>query len=283
MPIPKALEMYAEKVKQPVDILQESLQGLSSEIRDADRPDGRSRRRGDGRREAEVLDSPLTKEQLAEFLQIIRRVGSVTGFQMPVLRRPSRSHRSDSRAPPSRFAARTASALPSSPISRWRATVASVISGVDAKLAQRGGDLLHLVGAADAVARHAFEVVVDHLLPIERRVIVRAARPRPRRAMPARCAAMKHSAVSASMPLIITLRIIFSAAAAPTSSGRDRAAHVEFVDQQRHHGLRMRPREQQRGLVALGMDRREDRDIDVARRIAEQPARLPSCGRARRS
>ncbi len=35
--------------------------------------------------------------------------------------------------------------------------------------------------------------------------------------MPARLAARKHSSVSASMPLIMTLRIIFSAAAAPTS------------------------------------------------------------------
>src|ERR1041384_4626829 len=46
----------------------------------------------------------------------------------------------------------------------------------DAKLAQRGGDLLHLLGPPDAVARHALKVVVDHLLPIERRVIVRQRR-----------------------------------------------------------------------------------------------------------
>ena len=51
--------------------------------------------------------------------------------------------------------------------------------------------------------------------------------------------------------------------------GRDRAAHVEFVDQQRQHGLRMRAGEQQRRLVRLGMDRREDRDVDVARGAAE--------------
>ena len=42
----------------------------------------------------------------------------------------------------------------------------------DAEFGERDGDLLHLVGAADAVARHAFEVVVDHLVPIERRIIV---------------------------------------------------------------------------------------------------------------
>ena len=88
--------------------------------------------------------------------------------------------------------------------------------------------------------------------------------------MPARCAARKHSAVNASMPLIMTLRIIFSAAAAPTSSRRDGAAHLQLVDQQRHHGLRMRTREQERGLVALRMDRRQDRDIDIARGAFEQ-------------
>ena len=34
---PKALEMYSEKVKQPVDILAESLKEFHPEIRDADR------------------------------------------------------------------------------------------------------------------------------------------------------------------------------------------------------------------------------------------------------
>src|ERR1043166_10216282 len=35
----------------------------------------------------------------------------------------------------------------------------------DAAPGPGGGELLHLVGAADAVARHAFEVVVDQLAP----------------------------------------------------------------------------------------------------------------------
>jgi len=67
---PKALEMYSEKVKQPVDILRESLaefhpksamqtetmQDLDGAVTDAVK--------------LKFLDAPLTKEQLAEFLQI---------------------------------------------------------------------------------------------------------------------------------------------------------------------------------------------------------------------
>jgi NitT/TauT family transport system substrate-binding protein len=70
---PKALEMYSEKVKQPVDILQESLKefhpktamqtdkmaDLDAAVVDAVK--------------LKFLDSPLTKEQLAEFLQIPAR------------------------------------------------------------------------------------------------------------------------------------------------------------------------------------------------------------------
>ena len=70
---PKALEMYSEKVKQPVDILQESLKefhpksamqtdqmaDLDGAVTDAVK--------------LKFLDSPLTKEQLAEFLQIPAR------------------------------------------------------------------------------------------------------------------------------------------------------------------------------------------------------------------
>jgi len=67
---PKALEMYSEKVKQPVDILRESLaefhpksamqtetmQDLDGAVTDAVK--------------LKFLDAPLSKEQLAEFLQI---------------------------------------------------------------------------------------------------------------------------------------------------------------------------------------------------------------------
>ena len=67
---PKALEMYSEKVKQPVDILAESLKefhpksamqtdqmaDLDGAVKDAVK--------------LKFLDAPLTKEQLAEFLQI---------------------------------------------------------------------------------------------------------------------------------------------------------------------------------------------------------------------
>jgi NitT/TauT family transport system substrate-binding protein len=67
---PKALQMYSEKVKQPVDILQESLKefhpksamqtdkmaDLDGAVKDAVK--------------LKFLDGPLTKEQLAEFVQI---------------------------------------------------------------------------------------------------------------------------------------------------------------------------------------------------------------------
>jgi NitT/TauT family transport system substrate-binding protein len=67
---PKALEMYSQKVKQPVDILQESLKefhpksamqtdkmaDLDAAVKDAVK--------------LKFLDAPLTKEQLAEFVQI---------------------------------------------------------------------------------------------------------------------------------------------------------------------------------------------------------------------
>jgi NitT/TauT family transport system substrate-binding protein len=67
---PKALEMYSEKVKQPVDILAESLKefhpksamqteqmaDLDGAVKDAV--------------SLKFLDAPLAKEQLAEFLQI---------------------------------------------------------------------------------------------------------------------------------------------------------------------------------------------------------------------
>lgn len=67
---PKALEMYGEKVKQPVDILRESLKefhpksAMQTETMadlDAANADAVKLR---------FLDAPLTKEQLAEFLQI---------------------------------------------------------------------------------------------------------------------------------------------------------------------------------------------------------------------
>jgi NitT/TauT family transport system substrate-binding protein len=67
---PKALAMYSEKVKQPVDVLQESLKDfhpksamqteamadLDGAVADAVK--------------LKFLDAPLSKEQLAEFLQI---------------------------------------------------------------------------------------------------------------------------------------------------------------------------------------------------------------------
>jgi NitT/TauT family transport system substrate-binding protein len=67
---PKALEMYAEKVKQPVDILRESLKEFhpksamqTEKMADLDGAVADAVK-------LKFLDAPLTKEQLAEFLQI---------------------------------------------------------------------------------------------------------------------------------------------------------------------------------------------------------------------
>ena len=51
---PKALEMYSEKVKQPVDILRESLAEFHPKSAMQSETDAGSRRRGDGRREAQI-------------------------------------------------------------------------------------------------------------------------------------------------------------------------------------------------------------------------------------
>jgi NitT/TauT family transport system substrate-binding protein len=67
---PKALEMYSEKVKQPVDILRESL----AEFHPKSAMQSETMADLDGAVTDAVklkfLDAPLTKEQLAEFLQI---------------------------------------------------------------------------------------------------------------------------------------------------------------------------------------------------------------------
>ena len=67
---PKALEMYSEKVKQPVDILAESLKDFhpksamqTEAMADLDGANADAVK-------LKFLDAPLTKEQLAEFLQI---------------------------------------------------------------------------------------------------------------------------------------------------------------------------------------------------------------------
>ena len=67
---PKALEMYSEKVKQPVDILRESL----AEFHPKSAMQTETMADLDGAVTDAVklkfLDAPLSKEQLAEFLQI---------------------------------------------------------------------------------------------------------------------------------------------------------------------------------------------------------------------
>ena len=67
---PKALEMYSEKVKQPVDILAESLKEFHP--KSAMQTDQMADLDGAVKDAVSLkfLDAPLTKEQLAEFLQI---------------------------------------------------------------------------------------------------------------------------------------------------------------------------------------------------------------------
>jgi NitT/TauT family transport system substrate-binding protein len=67
---PKALEMYAEKVKQPVDILQESLKEFHPKA--AMQTDRMADFEGavTDAVKLKFLDAPLTKEQVTEFLQI---------------------------------------------------------------------------------------------------------------------------------------------------------------------------------------------------------------------
>src|SRR3954465_8373610 len=70
---PKALQMYSEKVKQPVDILRESLKEFhpksamqTENMADLDAANADAVK-------LKFLDAPLTKDQLAEFLQIPAR------------------------------------------------------------------------------------------------------------------------------------------------------------------------------------------------------------------
>src|SRR4051812_45273050 len=67
---PKALEMYSEKVKQPVDLLRESLQEFHS--KSAMQTETMADLEGAVKDAVALkfLDAPMTKEQLAEFLQI---------------------------------------------------------------------------------------------------------------------------------------------------------------------------------------------------------------------
>ena len=66
---------------------------------------------------------------------------------------------------------RTVSCLPIAPISRWRLTVDSTISG-SSPSSRSVAATFHFGSAPFAVAGHALEIVVSDLLPIERRIIV---------------------------------------------------------------------------------------------------------------
>ena len=123
------------------------------------------------------------------------------------------------------------------------------------------------------MARHTLEVVADHPAPIERRVIVlqrggdflgdsgtvRGDETFSREGLDT----LDHHAADH-----------FQRRGRADLVRRDRAAHIEFIDQERHHGCCVRPRQQQRCLVSLWVDRREDCDVDIARGIAKDACRL---------
>ena len=98
---------------------------------------------------------------------------------------------------------------------------------------------------------------------------------------PARRAARKHSKVSASRPLTMTLRTILIAAAAPVSG----PATETFMSSPVRIGSRlvgMRPGEQGRRLVARGMHRRHHGHIDIARMSVHRPRGLLLAARRHR-
>ena len=77
------------------------------------------------------------------------------------------------------------------------------------------------------------------------------------------------------MPLIITLRIILIAAAAPVCAPTIDVNCMSSSRKQRRDRLGMRAGDQHRRPVPRRMDRRDHRDVDIARRVAEQ--RSVSC------
>ena len=81
---------------------------------------------------------------------------------------------------------------------------------------------------------------------------------------PARRAARKHSSVSASSPLTMTLRTILIAAAAPMS-GPATETRMSSAGQDRLEARGVRPGQQGRGLMARRMHRRHHGHIHIAR------------------
>ena len=172
-------------------------------------------------------------------------------------------------ARPSFSVLRTAGSLPIRPISRWRARGGGGHQRIDAEFLQRFDNLVHLIGAPHAMARHPFDVVFDDLVPIERRVVVLQ---RSRDLVDdagtlggeeafqgQRLDALDHDAADHLQAGGLADRV-----------AGDGAAHLQFVDQKWQHCFGVRAGQQQRRFVTGRMDRREDRDVDVARLGAEQ-------------
>ena len=263
---PEAVKLYAEKMKMPEELV--VLQRDQFNPKDAMLPDRLSDQHRDGRRGRAEIPGKADDQGRTERAVPESAGGIVTGFEYQVLVALLMVSRSASR--PCVLAARTLSCLPSSPSSRWRATVASAISGSTPSSRQAYDHLLHLVGAADAVARHAFEVVFDHLVRSSVGYVF-FSDAATSSMMPHADAARKHSAVSASMPLIMTLRIIFSAAASPTSlpTRSCRASRVRRSEAASRLS-RVRPASSSGVWWRFGWIGDQDRDVDIARGAFEQ-------------
>ncbi|HZR61655.1 MAG TPA: hypothetical protein VFA80_11975 [Xanthobacteraceae bacterium] len=139
---------------------------------------------------------------------------------------------------------------------------------LDAELAQGIGAFFHFSGAALAVARHALQVVGHHLRPIQAGIVVlhrggdfvdhAGARRRQKTFQGQRLDALDHDAAHH-----------LDGGGGADLGARNGGAHVERGEQ-RSDRLRMRTGEQHRRAMPRRMDRRQHRDIDIARRRAEQ-------------
>ena len=139
------------------------------------------------------------------------------------------------------------------------------------------GDFFHLGRAAQAVRRHALAVVGDPLGPAGARSsrvergsdLVGHARRFARRAT--------HSALSASIPLTMTERIILIAEARPIRAPTTRRREAERGEQRRAARRHAGPQTSS-GTARRRGDRRHDRDVDIAPAGRLDPRRRRALG-----
>ena len=140
--------------------------------------------------------------------------------------------------------------------------------GIDAQFAQGVGDFFHLVGAAGAVIGHAFEVVFDHVRPVEAGKAVRQ-RLENLRLDAGAMRGQKTFERQRLQPLDHHAAHHLDGGGGADGFAGERDLHVERL-QQRRERCRMRPGQQHRRLVQRRMHRRHHRDIDVAHRAVER-------------